>query len=103
MSSSASKSSSCIVPCQSPAFVPEHDPISGTKAGLWHGTMQDDDLLAEDDIFREEGGAGLEDRTECAQDGLEDFDKDRGKSRVGSTPYGVIAANRRSASSKARR
>jgi hypothetical protein len=41
----------------------EHDPISGTKAGLWHGTMQDDDLLAKDDILREKGGAGLEDRT----------------------------------------
>jgi hypothetical protein len=37
--------------------------------------MQDDDLLAKDDILREEGGAGLEDRTECAQHGLEDFDK----------------------------
>jgi len=39
----------------------EDDPISGTKAGHWHGTMQDDELLAKDDIFREEGGAGLED------------------------------------------
>jgi hypothetical protein len=41
--------------------------------------MQDDDLLAKDDILREEGGAGLENRTECAQHGLEDFDKHRGK------------------------
>ena len=55
----------------------EHDPISGTKVGLWHGTTQDDDLLAKNNILREERGAGLEDRTQCAQHGLEDFDKHR--------------------------
>ena len=41
----------------------EHDPISGTDAGLWHGTTQNDDLLAKDGIFDEEGGAGSEGRT----------------------------------------
>src|ERR1017187_3980424 len=41
----------------------EHDPISGTDAGLWHGTTQSDDLLAKDGIFGEEGGAGAEGRT----------------------------------------
>jgi hypothetical protein len=85
----------------------EHDPISGTDAGLWHGTTQDDDLLAHNDIFREERGAGLEDRTQCAQDGLKDFDEHHGakatrsgsreKSRwkldAGSTWYRISAAD----------
>jgi hypothetical protein len=57
----------------------EDDAISGTKAGLWHGTTQDDELLAKDDILREEGGAGLEYRAQCARHGLEDFDKHRGR------------------------
>jgi hypothetical protein len=35
----------------------EHDAISGTKAWLGHRTLQHDDLLAKDDIFREERGA----------------------------------------------
>ena len=41
----------------------EHDPISGTDARLWRGTTQNNDLLAKDGIFGEEGGAGTEGRT----------------------------------------
>jgi hypothetical protein len=49
------------------------------KAGLWHGTTQDDDLLAKDCVFDKEGGAGSEGRTQCAHDGFEDFDEHRGE------------------------
>jgi hypothetical protein len=72
--------------------------------------MQDDDLLAKDDILREEGGVGLEDRPKCSQHSLEDFDKHRGKmpttsrapekSLVDSTSYRVFAADRCSRSLK---
>jgi len=57
----------------------EHYPISGPDAGFGHRTLQHDDLLAKNDIFREEHGAGSEDRTQCAQHGLEDFDKHHGE------------------------
>jgi hypothetical protein len=65
----------------------EHDPISCTDAGLWHGTTQDDDLLAKDGVFDKEGGAGSEGRTQRGQDGLEDFGKHRGtKPSTGRSP-----------------
>jgi hypothetical protein len=46
--------------------------------GLWHGTTQDDDLLAKDGVFDKEGGVGSEGRTQRAHDGFEDFDEHRG-------------------------
>jgi hypothetical protein len=44
----------------------KQDAISRSEAGLGHRTLQDDDLLAENDVFGEEGGTGLDDRTQCA-------------------------------------
>jgi hypothetical protein len=57
----------------------EQQAISRMNSGLWHGTTQDDDLLAKDCVFDKEGGAGSEGRTQRAHDGFEDFDEHRGE------------------------
>ena len=44
----------------------KQDAISRSEAGLGHRTLQYDDLLAENEVFGEEGGTGLDDRTQCA-------------------------------------
>lgn len=44
----------------------EHDAISRSEAGLGHRTLQHDDLLAKNEVFGEECGTGLEDRTQRA-------------------------------------
>jgi hypothetical protein len=56
----------------------EQHAVSRMNSGLWHGTTQDDDLLAKDGVFDKEGGAGSEGRTQRAHDGFEDFDEHRG-------------------------
>jgi hypothetical protein len=86
----------------------EHDAISRTDAGLWHRTTQDDDLLAKDGIFGEEGGAGLEGRTQRARTVLKismniaardlargDHPRNPGtpKTAAGSTWYRIFAAH----------
>ena len=57
----------------------EQHAVSRMNSGLWHGTTQDDDLLAKDGVFDKEGGAGSEGRTQRAHDGFEDFDEHRGE------------------------
>lgn len=60
----------------------EQDAISRADARLGHRTAQHNNLLAKDEILREEHGAGTEDGTQCAQDGLEDFDEHRDADRT---------------------
>jgi hypothetical protein len=57
----------------------EQHAVSRMNSGLWHGTTQDDDLLAKDGLFDKEGGAGSEGRTQRAHDGFEDLDEHRGE------------------------
>ena len=57
----------------------KQDAISRSEAGLGHRTLQYDDLLAENEVFGEEGGTGLDDRTQRAEHGLEDLNKHRGE------------------------
>jgi len=60
----------------------KHEAISRTNAGLGHRMLQHDDLLAKDDIFGEERGAGLENGTQCTQHGPEGFDDHRGANPI---------------------
>ena len=44
----------------------EDGAISRSEAGLGHRTLQYDDLLAENDVFGEEGGTRFDERTQRA-------------------------------------
>jgi hypothetical protein len=60
----------------------EQDAISRADARLGHRTPQHNNLLAKDEILREEHGAGAQAGRQCAQDGLENFDERGGANRT---------------------
>jgi hypothetical protein len=60
----------------------EQDAILRANARLGHRTPQHDDLLAKDNVLREEPGARAEGVAQRAQDGFEDFHEHRGANRT---------------------